>query len=68
MNGETKDNIFVVDHLVLVSLCVLVIVGEHHSTLEKPSAQNHRGWCKKGKTADWNTSSKKRVHMLQNQM
>ena len=27
--GETEDNIFFIDHLALVSSCVLVIVGEH---------------------------------------
>ena len=27
--GETEGNISPVDHLVLVSLCVLVITGEH---------------------------------------
>ena len=28
--GETEDNIFLADHLVLVSLRVLVTVGEHN--------------------------------------
>ena len=27
--GKTEDNISLVDHLVLVSSCALVIVGEH---------------------------------------
>ena len=27
--GETEDNISTVDHPVLVSLCVLIITGEH---------------------------------------
>ena len=27
--GETEDTISLVDHLVLVSSCVLVIAGEH---------------------------------------
>ena len=34
----------------------------------KTQCSNDRGWCKKDKIADWNTSFKKRVHMLQNQM
>ena len=38
--GEAEDNICPVNHLVLVSLCVLVIIGEHYLTLEKPGAQN----------------------------
>ena len=35
--GETEDNISLVNHLVLVSLCVFVC---HYPTLEKPGAQN----------------------------
>ena len=27
--GETEDNVSPVDHLVLISSCVLVIMGEH---------------------------------------
>ena len=27
--GKTEDNISLVDHLVLFSLCVLIMVGEH---------------------------------------
>ena len=80
--GETEDKISPVDHLVLVSLCVLVIIGTHYPTLEKLGAQNitacenqckqcelsdhwklknvfkknKRGWRKKDKKIDWNTS------------
>ena len=37
--SKTEDNISFVDHLVLVSSCVLVITKHTIQTLQKPGAQ-----------------------------
>ena len=56
--GETEGSISLAGHLVLVSSCVLVIVGEHFQH-QKNTVLNSRGH-KKDKKIDWNTSINKR--------